>query len=150
MNSTILSTDKAKEFKTLQDAYLKAKAEHDKVVEIDRKVRNKVLAESEFISIDTGERITSHLSDYQMADDVFPAYCDQVYREGLEHGLDLRDPNTVADYRTRPALRKAEDNLLNFAIFEILPAEQRKDFMDVRDHWKYREKMLELTARLAI
>ena len=141
---------KATELKRLQKAYLKAKAAHDHVKSLDRAIRNKVLADGEYLSQDTGEPIESYKSDYQMTEEAFEGYCQEVYREGLRRGLELRDANTVADWKTGPLLRRAEDELLNFAIYELLPQDQREDFKEVKEHYEYRDEMLSLTCKLVL
>ncbi len=138
------------ELKRLQREYRTAKTEHERTEKISQSSKNKILRENIFADELTGERILCHKSDFMMDDESFRTYCDLVFAETTRRGLVIPNADTTADYKTRPALRQAEENLLDFAIDRVLPKAQREDFIQVKEHYNYRDDMLKLTMQLAL
>lgn len=143
----------ADQLKEAQRAYRKAKIEHDRALSIDGKAKTIVLQNHIFVEEETRERITKAGRDYLMSDEDFKRFINLCYVERKKLGLDIPAENT-AYYYTLPALKQAEDNLLDVA-FKILP-ETHEDInlheklKEARKHWKYRQEFINLTMQLAL
>jgi len=142
-----------------QGEYIKAKAENEATIKIEKECKIKILTENVFITEgieeeeqEDIERIYSPSSDYRMSEFDFTNYCKLVYAEEIKNGLDIPDYNTTADYKTSKNLKKAENELLKIGIDIIVEKENanREDFEKVADHWKLRDEMIELVLQLAI
>ena len=140
---------KADELKRLQKEYLWAKAEHLATVEIEEKAKKKVLQYHGFFAEESGKRIFDYKEDFLMPDEQFETYLKLVHKERLKMGLDIPNWELSADYKTCPALRKVEDELLDFTI-SIMPGEHKEDFTRVKTHWKIRPTMIDLALRLVL
>lgn len=136
-----------KRLETLQMNYILAKAENETVKEIDKESREKILAEHAFYDTKTDKRITNPDHAYCMGDTEFEEYCKLAHEERTRRGLNIPDWNTTADYKTRKALKKAEDDLIRFSI-DIVPEGLKSNIADAGKHWKYRYEVVELIMRL--
>lgn len=138
-----------RELARLQREYLRAKAADEAVKELEKQVKQHILKEFKFYTEEGSERITDPREDYLMSDTDFEKYCKLVYEAGKAVGIEKPDWNTKADYKTRPALKAAEDALLKFGIDIVPPAMASKNELVIASrHWKHRGEMLDLVARL--
>lgn len=109
------------------------------------------MKENIFVSDDTdpvepGKRILSHVGDFTMSETDFERYCKLVWAEQIKAGLNVPDWNTTEDWETRPALRKAENGLIDFGLNNIPVSEETKKKMKM--DYVTREKMIDLAMRL--
>lgn len=144
-----LSKQIIKEFNKARSEYIKAKAVHEATEQIEKECKQKVLQENEFLTEDSQERITDYKSDFRMNDEASERYFKLVYEEETKRGLNIPDYNTAATYKTFPALKKAEDDLLNIGIYTI-PETERESIKKTFNHWKYRYEVLNLMVKLDI
>jgi hypothetical protein len=139
-------------FKKAQREYNRIKTEHERVLAIDQRSKNKVLTDNVFYSEEDNKRITNCNSDFLMSEEDFTNYCKLVFAENIKAGLNIPNYETTADYKTFKALKQAEDNLL-IAGLEIIPNNLKSEkvtLQEVKNHYKYREKMLDIMQRVAI
>jgi hypothetical protein len=141
------------ELKRAQREYRKAKTENDRVLSIEEKAKTIVLQNNIFAEEETGKRITKPSRDYLMSDGDFKKFIDLCYIERKKLGLDVPAENTAYCY-TLPALKQAEDNLLDLAL-QILPKVHQginlhEKLAIARNHWKYRQEFIDLTMQLAL
>ena len=142
----------------LQHHYRTAKAAHEAALEIGRQAQAAVLAAKDYRSTWTGtehdpahrgERITEIINSCDMSDTDFERYVQQVHAARVEMGLSIPSAEYSCDYATRPALRAAEDALIDWAI-ETAPAEYRDALAKGRTHHRHRATLLDLATRVAI
>lgn len=141
----------AQKVKALQKAYAQAKAENERVKQLTNTIKDKILKDNVFVSADNdpvepGERITNHNGDFTMSETEFERYCKLVHTEQIKAGLDVPDWNTTEDWKTRPALRKAEDDLIDYGLSRIQVEESTKNKM--KREYDIRQKMIDLAMRL--
>lgn len=138
-------------FKKAQESYKKAYAEQLRVENIDKQAKNIVLKNNKFYTEDEGDRIINPEKDYLMSDADFNTYFELVHKERNRLGLDIPNSSLSSDYKSRVALRKAEDELLSCAkTFAIAAIPDMSNY-----YWKKlinkvdtRKKLLELTFKL--
>jgi len=151
-----------KKMSTIQKRYAKALAAQRVVKEIEATVKTKILSEnifnvsSEWRPDETG-RVTSPASDFLMSDEDFQIYSKLVHNEYANHGLKIPSDNTP-DYKTAPALRKAEKELIEWG-FSIIKKDPRAikaigelETLSEAITWdmKVRDQVIDLTMRLAV
>ena len=136
----------------LQHHYRTAKAAHEAALEIGRQAQAAVLAANDYRSTSPwsdGERITDIVHSCDMSDADFERYVQQVHAARVEMGLSIPSAELTCDYATRPALRTAEDDLIDWAI-ETAPAEHRDALTKGKTHHRHRATLLDLATRVAI
>jgi hypothetical protein len=146
------------ELTKLQKNYLKAKAKHEYITKLDKRVKNMVLAENEFfVSSEwkdrAGQRITQENIDYLMVDSDFEKYCKLVFEAGFKVGIERPDDNTTADYKTLPILEEAEKALLDFGSKITLgkvPELTAEVLKKMNGNLKIRAELLKLLCRLRL
>lgn len=145
------------ELKRLQGEYIKIKAEHETIKQIEEQCKIKVLQENEFYTSDyevgeEKERILSSKSDFRMNDEDFIEYCKLTHTEYLKNGLDVPNYETTADYKTAPTLRKLEDELIKIGIDIVVEKEKsnRAELQKIANHWKYKYELLDLILKLEL
>jgi hypothetical protein len=104
------------EFEKAQVNYIKAKVNNDNIEEIAKECKQKVLNENVFLEEETEERILKPNADFLMGESDFEQYCKLVYEQELKRGLEVPSFDTTANYQTRPALLKAENELLEMGL----------------------------------
>lgn len=112
----IYSKEFKNEFEKAQVNYIKAKVSNDNIEEIAKECKQKVLKENIFLEEETQERIIKPNSDFLMSDSDFEKYCRLVHEEEIKRGLEVPTWDTTANYQTRPALLKAENELLEMGL----------------------------------
>ena len=146
----------------IQKKYAKALAAQQVVKEIEVACKTKILSEntfnvsSEWRPDETG-RITDHTLDYLMTDEDFQIYSNLVHVEYLKNGLNIPPENTP-DYKTAPALRKAEKELIEwgFSVIEKDPLALKSignlEILKeaIAYDMKSRDQVIDLTMRLAV
>lgn len=138
---------------TAQKAYEKARDEHSSMSAIEKWAQRCVLSENTFYVADEwiegpgkGDKIMDPRSDYLMDDDSFTLYCQLVHNRLALSGYNIPLENT-ATYQTAPALKAAEEELIDASI-PFMPALAVAQLPRMRDHWKYRAELIELSKML--
>lgn len=144
-----LSKELIREFNKTRSAYIKAKWAYETTVIIEKQCKVKVLNDNIFYTEDSKERIIDYKSDFRMNDEDSEKYFKLVYEEEIKRGLDVPDYNTTVTYKTFPALKKAEDDLLNIGLYTI-PENERESIKKTFNHWKYRYEVLNLMVKLDV
>jgi hypothetical protein len=155
-----------RKFSPAQMNYMKAKAYHETIKDIEAKVKTKVLAEQVYMSEDVivdGEllekshRITRPTADFMMSETDFTEYCKLCFEKYKKAGLDVPDYNTTPDYKSFQALKEAEKALIEwgYSVIQKLPQYKNNEkdlaMLKERSSWdlKVRDKLIELTMMCA-
>jgi len=119
-----------RKFAPVQMDYMKAKAMQETVTSIEKECKIKVLAANTFYNVPLEgqdiERILDPISDFEMSDTDFTTYCKLFKDECTLRGALTPDFDTTVDYQTRPALRKAEKELIHWGHDQIKQLPQYK------------------------
>lgn len=154
---TMIKTYKT-ELEKLQLNYINAKAMHETVKAIEKRVKTRVLAENIFLydkeyeERREEERILNHGDDYMMNDSDFTRFCKLTHEGYLKEGLDVPNQDTTPDYKTFKELQDAEKKLIKLGI-EFTQGKNgitRQDLERMANHWKHREELIELLLRLEL
>lgn len=141
----------------LQRAYKKAKKAHLEMEVMEKQLKNKVLAENVYMAEEEHangrpvERITNANSDYLMSDEDFSTYCKHLYEKAISTGVNLPDANHTFTWETYPALKKAENNLLDWVRKNIpgqRPELTKEAIEKMANHWKHRQELIDITLQL--
>jgi hypothetical protein len=143
----LISNEVKREFKKAQKEYIDARLDHQVILDIERRCKQKVLIDNIFYTEDTSEIITSYKSDFRMSENDFITYCKLVFDEEKKMGLDVPNWETAATYKTFEALKKVEDNLLSIGLYTI-PEAERESIKKAFNHWKHRYEVLALMEQL--
>lgn len=136
------------QIKQAQKEYMRALASFQASQQIDKEAKEKVLSENIFVDEETGERLIKAISDFRMSDADFSKYIELCATERVKLGLDIPAEYT-ADYQTRPALKEAENKLIEIAV-ALTPKQHKDAIKKASRNWKYREELIDLTLRLAL
>lgn len=140
--------------------YIIARAEQETTEQIDQESKKAVLNQHEFKNEENGTRILRPIEDYNMNDQDFKKYSKLVHAERTKRGLKItgytgkdnkKNPpwNTTSDYKTRPALKQAENAIIKLAL-ETLNPKMKKDLKNIEIYPKQRKKLIDLFMRLNI
>jgi hypothetical protein len=146
------SSELKKSLKSAQENYIKAKILNDEIESITNECKIKVLAENEFFESEeykVGQRILKPFRDFMMSDLDFEKYCKLVYNEYIEKGLEVPNYNTTTNYKSRPNLLKAENELFKIGV-SIIPQENRKDLERSFNIISKRDEILKLMPQLEL
>lgn len=141
----------------LQRVYLKAKKDHLAMELLEKQLKNKVLSENVYMIEEEHangravERIIRAESDFLMSDVDFEDYCQKLYQEAISARINLPDSNHTFTWETYPALKNAENNLLDW-VRKNVPGERpeltKESIEKMASHWKYRQELIDLTLQL--
>ena len=143
----------------LQNNVIVLKAKVKAIEELTEKIEQKILDENiylissgnrRFFKLE-GKRITKPSNIYLMDREEFENdYLEKCYFEFKKAGIaDARGKEWVPGSKERKSLKNAEDELLDFVI-NSLPSEIACELSEVKNHWEFREKMIDLTLKLTI
>lgn len=144
--------------------YLLAKAIEDDVKARARAIETKVLSENVYLDdmekinrLNTAaeqggssrrltqQRITRPFDTYKMSDTDFQDYMEKCYQLYLKDGIaHPKGKGYIPEAPAEETRRQAEDYLLD--VFRKITPDilSDKEFEEMRHHWKYREKLIEL------
>lgn len=150
----------AEEIKTAQKAYLIAKAAEETIKGIAEDIQRKILADGEYMVMPefrnrkgTPERVTDPKHTYLMNEEIFlNDFLEKCYVEYQKAGIaDSRGKEYIPEAVAHDARKQAENELLKLAI-DIIPDNltEKETLRKAVNHWKYREKILELILKLGV
>ena len=137
-----------KQIKTKQQEYLLLKAAIMAAEEIEEENKLRILSENVFID-DEGIRVTNPDNDWLIKDNTFIEYLKMVADANKKSGLKIEDYNKVIALEEKEALKKVENELLELQL-RITPANIIEDIKKAQQHWKYRDKAIDLMLRLEV
>jgi len=137
-----------KQIKTKQQEYLLLKAAIMAAEEIEEENKVKILKENVFID-DEGVRVTDPGKDWLIEDTSFIRYLKMVAEENRKSGLKVNNYDEVIALEEKEALKKVENELLELQLI-ITPANIIEDIKKAQQHWKYRDKAIDLILRLEV
>ena len=140
----MISKELKKQIKKYQDIYLITKAEYETIKEMSKENRLKVLKENIFTD-DEGERVLEY--DFMIAEDQFPRFNKLHFEENKKSGLPVTKPNLIVEYPKSKELEAIEKELFKLQL-ETIPNGIKADIEKAQQHWKHREKALDLILRL--
>lgn len=150
-----VSEQEKQEISTAVLAYSIAKTMESDILRIKYNISLDVLTENYYFEdeeVADGEpqRIADPTHDYMMTDSDYSEYIGKCYEKWLAVGIaDNRGKEYAPESEAHKMRKQAENCLLDIMqniTAEIIPA---KEFSDMRRHWKYRGKLLELCLKLA-
>lgn len=144
----MLSKELRKQIKTKQQEYLLLKAAIMAAEEIEKENKVKILKENVFVD-DEGIRVTNPDNDWLIKDNTFIEYLKMVADANKKSGLKIEDYNKVIALEEKEALKKVENELLELQLI-ITPANIIEDIKKAQQHWKYRDKAIDLILRLEV
>ena len=139
------------------NAYEAAQANLKAVQELTNECKREVLTRHTFTVEEQfkgkrgleAETITDPTQDYLMSEEDFKKYLDLLYPLYIKAGIDdPRGVNYCPDAIPREELKNAENNLLD-VFLTITPGGLKADFEKMRNHWKYRQKLIDLALNMA-
>lgn len=133
--------------KQLKDKYFKIKTRLDKIQAISKNNERKILSTNKFYD-DRGKRVLIDANNIADLNE-FKRFLNLLYIENKKAGLQVTDPDLVPGWKERKELKLIEDQLLKLQL-ETLPCGLKKDIAQAQNHWKYRQKCLDLILKLAI
>ena len=137
-----------KQIKTKQQEYLLLKAAIMAAEEIKEENKVKILKENVFVD-DEGIRVTNPDNDWLIEDISFIRYLKMVAAANEESGLKVNNYDEVIALEEKEALKKVENELLELQLI-ITPANIIEDIKKAQQHWKYRDKAIDLILRLEV
>ena len=140
----MINKELKKEIKRYQDLYLIVKAEYETIKEISKSNKLKVLRENVFTD-EEGNRVLKY--DFMITEDQFLQFNQLHFNENLKSGLDVVEPDLIPEYPKKMELEAIEKELFKLQL-EIIPTNIREDIKKAQQHWKHREKALDLILRL--
>ena len=146
MRNLNIKKETKEELKRLQLDYFKAKATVDTIKKIAEENEVKVLRENEFYN-DEGRRVLLANHSWTIKDSSFTKYLELVFDKNVDSGLPVTDPEFVPGYLEEEKVNKIESKLFKLQLATI-PEDMREDIKEAQQHWKYREKALDLILRL--
>jgi len=144
----MLSKELRKQIKTKQQEYLLLKAAIMAAEEIEEENKVKILKENVFVD-DEGVRVTDPGEDWLIEDTSFIRYLKMVAEENRKAGLKVNNYDDVIALEEKEALKKVENELLELQLI-ITPANIIEDIKKAQQHWKYRDKAIDLILRLEV
>jgi len=151
-----------RKFSPAQMKYMKAKAMHETIVNLEKQCKEKVLEQNDFWSVpvegidEKTERILKPGYDFTMSDKDFIEYCKLAREQYQAIGIETPDYNTSPTYKSRPALKKAERELIEWG-WLILRSHPKYSAVaagienlkkEITHNTEIREKVIDLTLSL--
>jgi hypothetical protein len=147
-----LKNNKA-EYEKARHDYLKALAENEVVVKIDKQVKNFVLDHNEFNKSkewrENEDRILSCDEDYLMTDDDFKKYMKLCHEERLHRGMQVPSEELSSDYLTRTIMEQKEKEFVAI-VLKTLPKSMSEQFKNVKYYYNIYKKFLDLCLRVKL
>ena len=140
------------QIKQKQEAYKKVSEELEKIRKIENSNQQKVLDEFYFINEETQKRITKPDHDFLMSESDFIEYLKKVFDLHKKSGLDIKTYEDDPCYQKEKELKNIENDLIDLAVLTI-PSYMEKEKESIgktKNHWKYRQKTIDLIMRLQV
>lgn len=141
-----LSSELKGRIKEAQDNYLLAKAKLETVKLIEHENKTKILANNIFTD-DEGNRILTADRDFLINSKEFNHFLELLFIENKEAGLPVTDKDEAIEWRYEKKLIDLEKELFKLQL-ETVPENYKKDVKKAQDHYKYRDKALDLILHL--
>ena len=148
MRNLNIKKETKEELKRLQLDYFKAKAAVDTIKKIAEENVVEVLQENEFYN-DEGDRVLLASHSWTIKAGNFTTYLELVFGKNVDSGLPVTNPELVPGYPEEEKVNKIESKLFKLQL-EIIPEDMKEDIKEAQQHWKYREKALDLILRLTL
>ncbi len=141
-----LSSELKGRIKEAQDNYLLAKAKLETVELIEHENKTKILANNIFTD-DEGNRILTADRDFLINSKEFNHFLELLFIENKDAGLPVTDKEEAIDWKFKQELFRLEKELFKLQL-ETVPGEYKEDIKKVQEHYKYRDKALDLILHL--
>lgn len=140
------------QIKQKQEEYKKIFAELEKMKKTEKENQQKVLNEFYFKNEETQKRITKSDEDFLMSELDFIDYLKKVFELHKKSGFNIITYEEDPCYQKEKELKSIEDDLIDLAVLTIPSSLQKeKDTIEkTKNHWKYRQKTIDLIMRLQV
>ena len=142
----ILSNDLKARIKEAQDNYLVAKAQLETVELIEHENKTKILMNNIFTD-EEGNRILTADKDFLINEKEFNQFLQILFIENKKSGLPVTDENEAIDWKFKKQLMDIEKELFKLQL-ETIPESYKSDIKKAQEHYKFRNKALNLILRL--
>lgn len=132
--------------KKAQDQYLIAKAELETVEFIEHENITKILANNTFTD-DEGKRVLNPEEDFLIKREELDEFLELLFIENKNAGLAAIDKETAIDWKYEKRLKEIEKELFDLQL-ETVPNGIKKDVEKAQNHYKFRDKALDLILKL--
>jgi len=144
------------EFNLLREQYLTLKFLDDELKAIDKRVKQEVLKENEFIingspfEEENGKRLTNPNQDYNLNDVDFKRYMKLTHTKRIKYDIvNVESEEYITNLETLEQLNKAEISFME-VIYRTLPDTLKPQIRKVIDgfNYKLKEKLIEIGLKL--
>lgn len=132
--------------KKAQEQYLIAKAELETVEFIEHENITKILANNTFTD-DEGKRVLNPEEDFLIKREELDEFLELLFIENKNAGLAAIDKETAIDWKYEKRLKEIEKELFDLQL-ETVPNGFKKDVEKAQNHYKFKDKALDLILRL--
>lgn len=140
------------QIKQKQEEYKKISEELKLIREIEKENQQKILDQFNFEEEDTSKRIVDPGNDFLMSESDFIDYLKKVFTLHQQKGLNIETYEDDPGYEKEKELKNIENDLIDLAVLTI-PSymEKEKETIEkTKNHWKYRQKTIDLIMRLQV
>lgn len=142
----ILSNDLKARIKEAQDNYLVAKAQLETVELIEHENKTKILMNNIFTD-EEGNRILTADEDFLINEKEFNHFLELLFIENKDAGLPVTNKEEAIDWKFKKQLIDLEKELFKLQL-ETIPESYISDIKKAQEHYKFRDKALNLILRL--